>query len=420
MTTAADCTSAPAPANSSASSDAARCVELLSLHSAASPELGSQDTNTSPPATTHEDPEPDTEVERAWLLRAQACGAIVSADERVLEAMLVDERARDWRDCMAGQHDINGKMRGILLDWMSSLRLRLKLLPESFFLACRLVDDVLRANQRMPRSWLQLLGAVSVLLACKIEEIHPPDVRELVRLCDNLYSRDDILDFERVALSSIKFRVQSHCTWFAFLQWFVVGVFEACEGSAAASDGATRLAAAARYWVTTLSDSSVDEGPTASTGTRGAVPVLCATGVAGASAAAALSASPHPRALDAALFAELLLTQVVVSHCASVGLPPSLIAAACAFVAWRECEWPGRVSSWDAIVAQGRCWYSEDTLRGVVAERITPLIWRTSSSKDPEIVRYDNFALNGGCKRYRRVLSLWSALCSKCAASSRQ
>lgn len=41
---------------------------------------------------------------------------------------------------MKSQNDINEKMRGILVDWLTEVHLKFKLLPETLYLTVNIID----------------------------------------------------------------------------------------------------------------------------------------------------------------------------------------------------------------------------------------------------------------------------------------
>lgn len=88
-------------------------------------------------------------------------------------------------DCnyMKQQSDINEKMRGILVDWLIEVHLKFKLLPETLYLTVSTIDRYLSLAD-VHRSKLQLVGVTAMLIACKYEEIYPPEVRDFVYITD--------------------------------------------------------------------------------------------------------------------------------------------------------------------------------------------------------------------------------------------
>lgn len=107
---------------------------------------------------------------------------------------------------MKTQADINEKMRGILIDWIVEVHLKFKLVPETLFLTVNLIDRFL-SLKNIIRNKLQLVGITSLFIACKYEEIYPPELKDFVFITDNAYSKQDIIDMENEILSELKFDV---------------------------------------------------------------------------------------------------------------------------------------------------------------------------------------------------------------------
>ena len=93
------------------------------------------------------------------------------------------------------QKDLSEKMRQILIDWLSEVHLKFKLLPETFFLTINFIDRFLNKVQ-IPRTELQLVAVSSLLIACKYEEIYPPEISSFVYITDNAYNQEQILNME--------------------------------------------------------------------------------------------------------------------------------------------------------------------------------------------------------------------------------
>eukprot|EP00897_Mesotaenium_endlicherianum_P005340 jgi/Mesen1/4834/ME000243S04010 len=107
---------------------------------------------------------------------------------------------------MLHQTDINDKMRGILLDWLVEVHLKFKLLPETLYLTCNLIDRFLAVTPVLRRN-LQLVGVTAMLLASKYEEIWAPEVKDFVYISDNAYTKDQILAMEKLMLNTLKFNL---------------------------------------------------------------------------------------------------------------------------------------------------------------------------------------------------------------------
>lgn len=104
------------------------------------------------------------------------------------------------------QPDINERMRGILVDWLIEVHLKFKLVPETLYLTINLIDRYLEIEP-VKRDKLQLVGVTAMLIACKYEEIYPPEVKDFVYITDNAYTKQEIQDMEYVMLKKFNFNV---------------------------------------------------------------------------------------------------------------------------------------------------------------------------------------------------------------------
>ena len=92
---------------------------------------------------------------------------------------------------MEAQPHINERMRSILVDWLVEVHLKFKLVPETLYLTINLIDRYLERKE-VSRPKLQLVGVTSLLIASKYEEIYPPELRDLVYICDRAYTRSEV------------------------------------------------------------------------------------------------------------------------------------------------------------------------------------------------------------------------------------
>lgn len=92
---------------------------------------------------------------------------------------------------MDAQPHINERMRSILVDWLVEVHLKFKLVPETLYLTVNLIDRFLERKE-VSRPKLQLVGVTSLLIASKYEEIYPPELRDLVYICDRAYTRHEV------------------------------------------------------------------------------------------------------------------------------------------------------------------------------------------------------------------------------------
>lgn len=102
------------------------------------------------------------------------------------------------------QNDISEKMREILVDWLFEVHLKFKLIPETLFLTISLIDRYLQITP-INRKYLQLVGIASLLIACKYEEIYPPENKTFVYITDNAYNIEQLLNMENQILRTLSF-----------------------------------------------------------------------------------------------------------------------------------------------------------------------------------------------------------------------
>ncbi len=107
---------------------------------------------------------------------------------------------------MENQSSLNERMRSILVDWLVEVHLKFKLVPETLYLTINLIDRFLE-RQDVSRPKLQLVGVTALLIASKYEEIYPPDLRDLVYICDHAYSKEKILEMETNMLRALDYRI---------------------------------------------------------------------------------------------------------------------------------------------------------------------------------------------------------------------
>jgi cyclin B len=120
---------------------------------------------------------------------------------------------------MHNQGDVNARMRAILIDWLVEVHLKFKLVPATLYLCVTLIDQYCTSNP-VPRSKLQLVGVTALLVACKFEEIYPPEVRDCVYITDHAYTREEVLEMEMKMLVFFGYNVCSP-TCYQFLVRFL-------------------------------------------------------------------------------------------------------------------------------------------------------------------------------------------------------
>jgi len=116
---------------------------------------------------------------------------------------------------MSNQSDINHRMRAILIDWLIDVHLKYKLIPQTMYIAVNLIDRYLEKNETK-RTKLQLVGVTAMFIACKYEEIYPPELKDFVYITDGAYVKADVLNMEYKMLKSLDFNVTFPTQWSIF------------------------------------------------------------------------------------------------------------------------------------------------------------------------------------------------------------
>lgn len=105
---------------------------------------------------------------------------------------------------MSKQVEINDKMRAILVDWLIEVHSKFKLQKETLFITINIIDRYL-ASMICSKAQLQLVGVTALLIACKYEEIYPPELKDFVFITDRAYTKEDVLQMEQLILWALAF-----------------------------------------------------------------------------------------------------------------------------------------------------------------------------------------------------------------------
>lgn len=109
---------------------------------------------------------------------------------------------------MESQPHINEKMREILIDWLIDVHYKFKLQPETLYLCVNILDRFLKnTHTQVHREKFQLVGATCLLISSKYEEICALKIYDLVYICDDTFSKYEILDMEETILKALKYKI---------------------------------------------------------------------------------------------------------------------------------------------------------------------------------------------------------------------
>ncbi|KAJ8925474.1 hypothetical protein NQ315_009308 [Exocentrus adspersus] len=104
-------------------------------------------------------------------------------------------------------HQSTPRMRTILVNWLVEVHMNFKLYLETLHLCIAIVDRYLQENKGVGRNILQLVGTTALLIASKYEEMYLPDLDEFVYICDDTFSKRQILRMEMDILKKLDFNL---------------------------------------------------------------------------------------------------------------------------------------------------------------------------------------------------------------------
>ena len=103
---------------------------------------------------------------------------------------------------MNKQPDITCGMRAILVDWLVEVADEFGIDPQTFYLTMSITDRFLSSMSVM-RSKLQLVGATSMYIAAKLEEIFPQELGEFAYITDNTYNKQQVIATSKLSFSLV-------------------------------------------------------------------------------------------------------------------------------------------------------------------------------------------------------------------------
>ncbi|XP_069483377.1 cyclin-O-like [Ambystoma mexicanum] len=120
------------------------------------------------------------------------------------------EAERDFltADCLARQPQVKPESRCKLVSWLIPVHKHFNLGFESLCLAVNILDRFLCCTP-VASDCFQLVGVTSLLIACKQIEVRPPRVKQLLGLCCDAFSREQLCNLECIILLKLHFRLDA-------------------------------------------------------------------------------------------------------------------------------------------------------------------------------------------------------------------
>ncbi|KAL1110189.1 hypothetical protein AAG570_008266 [Ranatra chinensis] len=101
--------------------------------------------------------------------------------------------------------NVSSRMRAVLIDWLVEVQVQYKLMQETLHLSVGILDRFLQEVPRIQKEKFQLVGITCLFIACKFEEMYPPELNDFVYVTDSAYTSDEILAMEREILKKLSF-----------------------------------------------------------------------------------------------------------------------------------------------------------------------------------------------------------------------
>ncbi|XP_063818207.1 cyclin-O [Pseudophryne corroboree] len=120
--------------------------------------------------------------------------------------------------CMANQPQLKPESRCKLISWLIPVHRHFNLGFESLCLTVSILDRFLSCTP-VAADCFQLVGVTSLLIACKQVETRPPRVKQLLALCCNTFSSEQLRNLECIILIKLQFQLAAP-TINSFLQHF--------------------------------------------------------------------------------------------------------------------------------------------------------------------------------------------------------
>jgi len=102
------------------------------------------------------------------------------------------------------QTEIKDTSRAFLIEWIIDVHRKFRLMPETLHVTVSIIDRYL-ATTEIKKAQLHLLGVTALLIATKYEEIYPPELKDLLSVSENKFTKAEVLTMETTVLTTLDF-----------------------------------------------------------------------------------------------------------------------------------------------------------------------------------------------------------------------
>ena len=114
--------------------------------------------------------------------------------------------------------EVKDTSRAFLVEWIIDVHRKFRLVPETLYVTVMLIDRFLSLKQ-IKKSQLHILGVTGLLIATKYEEIYPPELKDLLSVSENKFTRTEVLQMENDILLALQFQITTPSAY-RFLERF--------------------------------------------------------------------------------------------------------------------------------------------------------------------------------------------------------
>jgi hypothetical protein len=100
----------------------------------------------------------------------------------------------------------NENLRAEIIDWIIRVHQKFRLWSETLFITINLLDRYLSIFD-FPSDRIYLLCTACLFIATKYEEIYPPTMKDWIKLTQNKYTKEQIIDLEQSILFNLDFQI---------------------------------------------------------------------------------------------------------------------------------------------------------------------------------------------------------------------
>jgi hypothetical protein len=91
-----------------------------------------------------------------------------------------------------------------LVEWIIDVHRKFKFMPETLYVTVSAIDRYLAVCE-IKKSELHLVGLTALLISTKYEEIYPPDLKDLLEISENKFTKAEVLEMETKMLTALDF-----------------------------------------------------------------------------------------------------------------------------------------------------------------------------------------------------------------------